>query len=181
MILDGVTLKRIYKNPPTGSFQPYLGGSRREVDRYVRDLATALAQSDLMAVSIDSYDLDNGYIAHLRVAFNKKFDPPFDPAPPVLMLYLSTKAPIAIWGAAYFVKSEYRHLWSDIAIDTIGIPPAGNWDRELEEIAAKLSTAGMTIADQEIMKTELPFDVDFREYHQSGPPYTAFDLLFSWN
>jgi hypothetical protein len=96
-----------------------------------------------------------------------------------LLVYLCRRVPIAVYGADTRAYRAGGGSSGFLGPDTVGTPPAGDWDAVVKEVCAKLREHGLSIADAETLQPLLSFEYTI-DTNLSNAPHRLFDVLFYW-
>ena len=190
------TLKQIYEaehqrnwalkhQHTVGNCWPYNGGSDEDIEAHLYDVVADLETSSLISVEADFNSYGSGYASFVDVfcfkkdgSSRKRFLGSGEKTTGI-QVYISRLAAVAAYGAEERTRHPHGGSSSLLSYDSAGTTPPGNWQAVLQEIAAKLQSNRIEIADGATLNRLLPFQVDI-ETNLGEPPYRVFDLLFYW-
>lgn len=168
-----------------GNAWPYNGGSDEDIEAHLHQIVAHLEASSAISVEADFNSYGSGYASFVEVFCFKKDGSTrrrfLGSGEKVIgiQVYISRLAPVAVYGAEERTRHAHGGSSGLLTHEGVGTIPQGNWQAVLEEIASKLISSGIDVADAATIGKLLPFHADI-ETNLGEPPYRVYDLLFYW-
>jgi hypothetical protein len=188
MIYSEEILRNIINKTPVGDLFPYKGGTKKQIESYIKSIVADLEMSELITVEADFNKYESGFASFIDIFCYKSDGSSIMKRKNSLWIdgisiYISTCAPVAIYGANFKTKkvNKYGGSYGILDVNCVATTPKGYWVDVLYIIAKNLNRFGIEI----IQKRELNKPLDFQVKIPTNLNYhcinKVFDAIFYYN
>lgn len=178
--------KNIIDLKSVGTFFPYLNGTEKDIENYIKFIIADLNRSCRIKVEVNTFG--SGYASFFDLFCYKKDGSSTMQKGGVeyidgILVYICRLAPVAVWGYEQITKNAsgggVRGFLCP-ANHNLEKMPNDEWTEFINELKVKLGKHNIYFLDKEYVLELLPFETKIPTILDDGGPYRIFDALFFW-